>query len=191
MSGKTNRELSRFLFTRGLWLIVLEFTVIRLLITFNLDYASNFGMAQVIWVIGVSMIVMAALIHLPLKVVGLLGLAMIVLHNLLDGITFPPQIAFGGLARLFPSRLACSSSTKHYSGRRRSSIFIAYPLIPWIGVMAVGYALGARLPWNARRRRKLLLTIGLVATLLFVAAPPRTSTAIRAGGATKPSSSRT
>ena len=65
MSGKTNRELSRFLFTRGLWLIVLEFTVIRFLITFNLDYTSNFGMAQVIWVIGSSMVVMAALIHLP------------------------------------------------------------------------------------------------------------------------------
>src|SRR6188472_1681447 len=76
MSGKTNKELSRFLFTRGLWLIILEFTVIRFLVMFNFDYSSGIGMAQVIWVIGVSMVLMAALIHLPLKVVGILGLAM-------------------------------------------------------------------------------------------------------------------
>jgi uncharacterized membrane protein len=97
MYGKSNKELSWFLFTRGLWLVVLEFTIIRCLVTFNFDYASFFGMAQVIWVIGASMIVMAALIYLPLKVVGLLGLAMIVLHNLADKrLDLPPDIAFGG-----------------------------------------------------------------------------------------------
>ena len=95
MAGKTNGELSRFLFTRGLWLILLEFTVIRTLIVFNLDY-SFFGMAQVIWVIGVSMIVMAALIYLPLKAVGWAGIMMVVLHNLLDGIQVAPNIAFAG-----------------------------------------------------------------------------------------------
>src|SRR5690242_15921089 len=65
MYGKSNGELARFLFTRGLWLVVLEFTVVRFGVTFNLDYGSFFGMMQVIWVIGVSMIVMAALIYLP------------------------------------------------------------------------------------------------------------------------------
>jgi uncharacterized membrane protein len=96
MNGKSDKELSRFLFTRGLWLIVLEFTVIRFLVAFNLDYGSFFGMAQVIWVIGVSMVVMAALIFLPLRVVGVIGLVMIVGHNLLDPFDLPPQIAFGG-----------------------------------------------------------------------------------------------
>src|SRR5687767_7001630 len=73
MNGKSSGELSRFLFTRGLWLILLEFTVVRFAVVFNLDY-SFFGMGQVIWVIGVSMIAMAALIYLPVKITGVLGL---------------------------------------------------------------------------------------------------------------------
>lgn len=166
-NGKSNKELSWFLFTRGLWLIVLEFTVIRFLITFNFDYGSLFGMAQVIWVIGVSMIVMAALIYLPITVVGIFGLAMIVLHNLLDGFNLPPQVAFGGTPELSqaiwlvlrqPSVIPIGSSV----------VFVAYPLIPWIGVMAAGYALGAVYGWEPERRRKLLLTLGIVATVLFV-----------------------
>src|SRR6266700_4229289 len=64
LNGKSNAELSLFLWTRGLWLIFLEFTLVRFLIVFNLDY-TFFGMAQVIWVIGVSMIIMAALVYLP------------------------------------------------------------------------------------------------------------------------------
>ncbi|HVQ56726.1 MAG TPA: heparan-alpha-glucosaminide N-acetyltransferase domain-containing protein, partial [Pyrinomonadaceae bacterium] len=95
LNGKSNAELSRFLITRGLWLIFLEFTVVRFLIVFNLDY-SFFGMAQVIWVIGVSMIVMAALIYLPVSVVGAVGVVMIFSHNLLDGFRVPPNIAFAG-----------------------------------------------------------------------------------------------
>src|SRR5438309_9701202 len=81
--GKSKRELSRFLITRGLWLIVLEVTIVRLLVTFSVDPKLLFFL-QVIWVIGVSMIVLAALIHLPLKVLAGLGLATIALHNLLD-----------------------------------------------------------------------------------------------------------
>ncbi len=75
LNGKSNAELSRFLWTRGLWLVILEFTVVRFGIVFNLDYSASFGMVQVIWVIGVSMIVMAALIYLPVKVVGGVGVA--------------------------------------------------------------------------------------------------------------------
>ena len=72
INGKSNAELSRFLLTRGLWLVVLEFTVVRSLVVFNFDYSSFVGMAQVIWVIGVSMIVMAGLIYLPLRVIAIL-----------------------------------------------------------------------------------------------------------------------
>ena len=82
--GRSKSELSRFLITRGLWLIVLEFTWVRICVTFNVDYLSFLGMMQVIWVIGVSMIVLAALIHLPLRLVAAFGIAMIALHNLLD-----------------------------------------------------------------------------------------------------------
>ncbi|MDQ2937933.1 MAG: heparan-alpha-glucosaminide N-acetyltransferase domain-containing protein [Acidobacteriota bacterium] len=81
--GKSKSELSRFLITRGLWLIVLEFTWVRTAVTFNLDYRF-LGVMQVIWVIGISMIVFALLIHLPLRMVAASGVAMIALHNLLD-----------------------------------------------------------------------------------------------------------
>src|SRR5687767_9506947 len=81
--GKSKRGLSGFLITRGLWLIVLEFTVIRFGTLLSLDYRFLGGM-QVIWVIGVSMIVLAGLIYLPLKVIAGFGLLMIALHNLLD-----------------------------------------------------------------------------------------------------------
>src|ERR1051326_8193830 len=81
--GKSKSELSRFLVTSGIWLIVLELTLVRLGMWFSLDIRM-FGFLQVIWVIGVSMIVLGALIYLPVKVVGAFGLAMIALHNLLD-----------------------------------------------------------------------------------------------------------
>src|SRR5947207_2285964 len=81
--GKSKTELSRFLITRGFWLIVLEFTIVRWAAFFNFDYRF-LGAAQVIWVIGVSMIVLAGLIHLPLRLVTAFGVLMIALHNLLD-----------------------------------------------------------------------------------------------------------
>src|ERR1044072_9883326 len=76
--GKSKSELSRFLVTRGIWLIVLELTLVRLGMWFSLDIRM-FGFLQVIWVIGVSMIVLGALVYLPVRVVGVLGVAMIAL----------------------------------------------------------------------------------------------------------------
>jgi uncharacterized membrane protein len=169
MNGKSNTELSRFLFTRGLWLVVLEFTVIRFLITFNFDYGSFAGMAQVIWAIGVSMIVMAALIYLPLKLVGILGVAMIVFHNLLDPLNLPPPIAFGGSPDLLQAVWLILHQQSVIPVGGGSIIFVAYPLIPWVGVMAAGYALGSVYTWDADERRKWLLAIGVAATVLFVA----------------------
>src|SRR5690349_17934055 len=81
--GKSKAELSRFLVTRGLWLIFLELTLVRLGMWFSLDIRM-FGFLQVIWVIGVSMIVLGALVYLPVKVIGGFGVAMIALHNLFD-----------------------------------------------------------------------------------------------------------
>lgn len=168
MYGKSNRELARFLFTRGLWLIVLEFTVIRFLVTFNVDYTSFFGMAQVIWVIGASMVVMAALIFLPLRMVGILGLAMILLHNLLDPFDLPPAIAFGGSPDFLQAVRLILHQQSVIPVFGKSIIFVAYPLIPWVGVMAAGYAMGVVYSWQADRRRKWLLAAGIVATVLFI-----------------------
>jgi len=169
LSGKSNDVLARFLVTRGFWLIFLEFTIVRFGIVFNLDY-SFFGMAQVIWVIGVSMIVMAALIYLPVRVVGAAGVGMIVLHNLLDGLRVPPQIAFAATPP--PSFSQDFWMVLHQQGivpiTSSSSAFFAYPLIPWIGVMAAGYAFGTIYAWEPQRRRKLLLGLGMAAMALFI-----------------------
>ncbi|PYS99342.1 MAG: hypothetical protein DMF63_12045 [Acidobacteria bacterium] len=168
MNGKSNVELSRFLFTRGLWLVVLEFTVVRSLVVFNLDYSSFFGMAQVIWVIGASMIVMAVLIFLPLRVIAILGLGMIFLHNLLDAYDLSPGIAFGGS----PDIVQTIRIFLHQQGVvpvvGSSAIIVLYPLIPWVGVMAAGYALGSVYTWEADRRRRWLLVMGITAIVLFV-----------------------
>lgn len=171
LNGKTNSELSRLLWTRGLWLIFLEFTVIRFLIVFNLDY-TFFGMAQVIWVIGVSMIVMAALIYAPVRVVGIAGVAMIALHNLLDGLQVPPNIAFANSPP--PSLWQSIWIALHQVGivpmpGTTSQIFFAYPLIPWVGVMMAGYAFGKIYGRDGEWRRALLFKLGTVLTLLFFA----------------------
>lgn len=170
LNGKSIAELSRFLWTRGLWLIVLEFTIVRFGIVFNLDY-SFFGMMQVIWVIGVSMIVMAGLIYLPVKIVGIVGVLMALLHNLMDGIQVPPNTAFAGTP---PPGLSQSLwVVLHQPGivplfGGSSQIFVAYPLIPWIGVMMAGYAFGMIYASDSKLRRKRLLSFGAIATALFV-----------------------
>ncbi len=143
LRGKSRSELSKFLLTRGLWLIFLEFTVVRFSIFFNVDY-SFFGLAEVIWVFGVSMIALAALIFLPVRVVAVIGIAMIALHNLLDGIAVPPAVAMAGTPA--PGALEKLWLVLHQPGFvplfQDVKMFVAYPLVPWIGVMAAGFALG-------------------------------------------------
>lgn len=168
LNGKSNSELSRFLWTRGLWLILLEFTLIRFGIVFNFDY-SFFGMAQVIWVIGVSMIVMAALIYLPVKAVGAVGVLMIALHNLLDGFGVPPNIVFAGTPP--PDLGQMIWIVIHQPGIipiGSMQAFVPYSLIPWVGVMMAGYAFGMIYADTSDLRRKLLLAIGAIAIALFV-----------------------
>ena len=82
--GRKHEGLSKFLLTRGIWLVILELTVIRFSWTFNFDYR-NYSLAGVIWVIGWCMILMAALVKLPVRVVGAIGVIIIFGHNLLDG----------------------------------------------------------------------------------------------------------
>src|SRR5689334_5575535 len=88
--GKSRSELSKFLVKRGLWLILLELTLIRALVWFNFDY--HFALQlQVIWVVGVSMVALAALIRLPLRVIAVASVAVIALHNLLDVVRVNPM----------------------------------------------------------------------------------------------------
>jgi uncharacterized membrane protein len=151
----TKSELSRTLLTRGLWLIALEWTVVTFAWTFNFKYQLGLIM-QVIWVIGVSMIVLAALIRLPVWVVGLFGFVVCYTHNLLDGVS-PAQ--FGAFAPLW--------QVLHVQGPTPFG-YVHYPLIPWVGVMAIGYALGTLYDAATRHRRRLLVSLGLVAIATFV-----------------------
>lgn len=157
--GKSKRQLSWFLTTRGLWLILLELTVVRLG-WFPLAGVSFF-ILQVIWVLGVSMIVLAALVHLPVRAVAAVGLLMIATHNLLDRFTVQSAGSLGWLWRL----LHVSAPWQPTSGL---VVIVIYPLIPWIGVMAAGYAFGKLLLLEGARRRKVLLTLGLALTLAFI-----------------------
>jgi uncharacterized membrane protein len=167
--GKSKSELSRFLITRGLWLIVLELTLVRLGAFFSFDYRF-LGALQVIWVIGVSMIVLAALIHLPLRVVAVFAVAMIALHNLLDRFQVQP---WQGPGTPVPSAGAKLWMLLHQQGGFPIAgfpspfVFVIYPLIPWIGVMAAGYAFGALYKLDAERRQKMLLVIGGIAIAIF------------------------
>ncbi|HEY8411979.1 MAG TPA: heparan-alpha-glucosaminide N-acetyltransferase domain-containing protein [Pyrinomonadaceae bacterium] len=169
--GKSKSELSRFLVTRGIWLIVLELTLVRVGMWFSLDLRM-FGFLQVIWVIGVSMIVLGALVYLPVKVVGGFGVAMIALHNLLDSFRVTgwrgPQTAVPSYAGKLWIVLHQAFEPFPIVWFPSPVVIVIYPLIPWVGVMAAGYAFGALYQLDAPRRRRWLLTIGGAATALFV-----------------------
>jgi uncharacterized membrane protein len=148
-------QLSRFLFTRGLWLIFLELVVSRDLgLQFNFDYRVT--ALIVLWALGWAMIVLSALVHLPPSIVTAFGLVMIATHNLFDSVqsTNPLWTILHA-----PGILVATP---------RYTVFVAYVLIPWVGVTAVGYGLGQIYGWAAERRRTFLLRVGLIATALFI-----------------------
>ena len=140
---------------------------------FNLDFRL-LAMLQVIWVLGVSMIVLAALIHLPIRVIAGFGLLMIALHNLFDRFEVPGWNGPGTPVPTFGQKLWIilhQSPFKAFPifGDPSPVVVVIYSLIPWIGVMAVGYAFGVLYTTDARERRRWLLIIGGVATALFFA----------------------
>jgi uncharacterized membrane protein len=148
-------ELSRFLFTRGLWLIFLELVLVRCFAyQFNVDYRVT--MLLVLWALGWAMITLSALVRLPASVVTTLGVLMIVGHNLLDSVQ-----SVSPLWSILHSPGFVLNTPKHI-------VFVAYPLIPWIGVTAAGYGLGQVYGWDGDRRRIFLLRLGLALTLAFL-----------------------
>lgn len=150
---------------------MLELTVVRFGVFFSLD-CRFFGFLQVIWVIGVSMIVLAGLIHLPLKFVAGFGIAMIGLHNLLDRFRVMgwqgPGSPVPGLGAKLWMLAHQGFSVFPVAGFPGPIVIVVYPLIPWIGVMAAGYVFGSLYQVDAERRRRWLLRMGLTATVLFI-----------------------
>jgi uncharacterized membrane protein len=157
--GVTRPQLARYLVLRGLLLIALELTVVRVGIWFSVD-PDFLGMLQVIWVLGVSMICLAGLVFLPLPVIAALGVLLVVGHNLLDG-----SVPFNRLGWL--ATLLHQPGALRLFGSREPNLIVLYPLIPWIGVMALGFALGGIYRWEAPSRRRLLLFGGITLTIAW------------------------
>jgi len=157
---KTKKDLSLFLIKRGLWLIFLEMIVVNFGWSFNIQFP-NF-LFIVIWALGLSMIALAALIHLPKKVVLGIGVILVAGHNLLDNIHVPGNsLAAFGWSLLHDSNFF----TWHSEG-----FFVGYPILPWIGVMTLGYCLGEwyAAGYNAGKRKKNLLLLGTSLIVLFI-----------------------
>ena len=157
--GKTRRQLSMFLVTRGAWLMVLEITVMRL--AYDFDFSGSYPLLLlVLWVLGLCMIGLAALIWLPVPVLAGLSLAVIALHNSLDGVD---PARFGDAAPLWnllhqPGAFTLAGMT----------VIVGYPLIPWIAVMALGFCAGRLFLMERAVRRRRLIAIGAAAVVGFV-----------------------
>jgi uncharacterized membrane protein len=154
--GRKHSDLSRFLLVRGLWLVLLELTVIRICWTFNFDFR-HYMLAGVIWVIGWCMVLMAGLVQLRPKTVGIIGVAIIVLHNAVmpSLVTHLPLGPFGNIVYGIGPVGA-------------SPLLVLYSIIPWIGVMAAGYWFGTVLALEPARRSRICLWLGGSAVGLFL-----------------------
>ena len=164
MYAQRHRDLTRLLVTRGLWLILLELTILRVAWTFNLEF-TTYNMAGVIWVIGWCMIALALLAHLPLKAVAAFGVIVIAGHNVIDLIPTLSatlmQSSFSGLWKIVYFGFAAGPVAG-------VELWVLYSFVPWVGVIAAGYAFGAVLTLESGRRRRTCLAIGLGALALFL-----------------------
>ncbi|MEO5976470.1 MAG: heparan-alpha-glucosaminide N-acetyltransferase domain-containing protein [Chryseolinea sp.] len=153
---KGKRELSFFLVKRGIWLIVLEFTVVNFGWLFNAEFPLL--LVIVIWTLGISMIALAGFIHLPFAGVAIIGALLVFGHNLLDHVHFPGSMLWSLL----------HEQNVYHAGR--FTIFVAYPVLPWIGLMLLGYCFGSmyRPAFDERRRKQLLLSMAAGCIALFV-----------------------
>jgi uncharacterized membrane protein len=158
---RTRAELSRFLVTRGLWLILIETTILRAVIFFQFAYRGSVVILLILWAIGLSMLALAGLAHLPTRLLAALSIAIIVLHNLTDSVGAQ---TFGRLDWLW--------KILHQQGVIPVGsviLVVAYPVLPWIGVIAAGFCLGTTFQWDSARRRTFLLRLGWGLTIAFMA----------------------
>ena len=160
--GATGRDkvgVTRFLLTRGLWLVFVELTLVGFAWNFNIG--DNYvPVLQVIWALGVSMIVLSGLIWLPRTMIAIVGITMVAGHNMLDGVQPAAEEA------------SIVWTLLHIKGWVHSGggpfIYAVYPLVPWVGVMALGYVLGPYFVGARDNRPRHLVAMGLAMIISFV-----------------------
>ena len=155
--GKTRGQMAKLLITRGLWLVFLEIT----LISFGWSFAFGPGL-QVIWAIGVSMVFLGLLQRLPTLTIGIIGVAIVGLHNLMDGIM--PR-SFGGGANLWEFIHVPGPLIVHH----QFVGIVAYPVVPWIGVICLGYAFGTVVHLGPKHRQRVVAMLGVGFLFAFTA----------------------
>ena len=165
VKGKSKKELSWLLFSRGIWLMLVEIFIINPIWTFQLQWA--FGFVQVIWVIGLSMVVLSVLVYLPWRAILWISLAAIFLHNALDTNTVFGDATINGEG-WWPWLWAVLHEDGAIFVGGNYFYYVAYPLIPWFAVMGLGYCFGAIYKMEANARKKLLVRIGLVSVAAFI-----------------------
>jgi uncharacterized membrane protein len=155
--GRTRGEMGKRLVLRGIWLLFVEVAIV----SFGIFFTYHVHFFQVIYAIGGSMIVLAALQYLPTRWMAAYGFAVVLLHDLLQRIQ-PEQL--GRAAWLWEFLV----STGFFFRNQQMWVFVMYPLLPWSGVMALGYAFGTVVALPAEKRRVRSLECGAVALAMFV-----------------------
>ena len=156
--GKTKKQAATFLFTRGLWLIFIELTIINF--AWSFDFSYSFIGVQVIWAIGWSMIFLSALVFLKPVYVGLIGILIITTHNAFDNLHAEDFGNYKLLWAFLHEQYFTPIGENKFLG-------IMYPIIPWIGVMAAGYWFGTLYKLDSIKRKRVLKTIGITCIILF------------------------
>ena len=158
-SKKTKPELSKFLISRGAWLVFVEIAIMSFIWFFNITCRTI--LLQVLFAIGISMIVLGMLIYLPKKAILVLAIIIITCHNMLDGITSE--------GKSLPSIIWYILHQHSIFEFSRIFVIVEYPVLPWIGVMALGYCFGGfyAKDFDVSKRKKWLLRLGTGAIVLF------------------------
>ncbi len=156
----SQKELSLYLVKRGFWLVVLELILFNLIFSFDPFY--HFIVIQVIWVIGISMLIMALCVYLPVYAILAIGILMVAGHNLLDVWNAPPASPVSFWWGIFHQQNFTEYQPGYVFG-------VLYPLLPWPGIMMIGYAMGSLFTshYDPIKRRKILMRSGMVAILVF------------------------
>ena len=158
--NRTKGQLSRFLWTRGLWFIALELTVMQLAYNFNFSWRYLI-LLLILWIFGICMLAMGALVYLPVRWLAVLSVAVMLLHNCLDGIA---AAKFGSAAWVW--NLLHQPGVIPVAGKL---VLVTYTFLPWIGVMAAGYCFGQVFQLESEARRRTMLRLGLAMTIAFIA----------------------